>query len=122
MDSIKKKKRYGIRIKKYCAEHEEYVLERLEKGGDTAELLAFHARKILWLQHERLVHLIVVFVFSVLFLFSIGLYIVLLNPHAIILTAVVLAVLGAYIRHYFILENTVQYWYTLFDSIYRQVH
>ena len=122
MDSTKKTARFGIHIKKYCAEHEEYVLGRLENGSDTALLLALHARKILWLQHERLIHLLVVFIFSVLFLFSIVLYLVLLVPAALILTVVVLAVLAAYIRHYFILENKVQYWYTLYDRIYRQLH
>jgi hypothetical protein len=39
------------------------------------------------------------------------------NPLVLILTAVVLALLAAYIRHYFFLENTIQRWYVLSDRI-----
>ena len=122
MNKTRDNARYGIHIKKYCQAHEGHVLRQLETSSADPALLALHARKIGWLQHERLVHLIVVFVFSVLFLFSIGLYLVLLNPFALVLTVIVMAVLGVYIRHYFILENKVQYWYTLFDDIYIQIH
>ena len=113
---------YGIHIKKYCQAHEAHVLECLEKSDVSPALLSLHERKLGWLQHERLIHLIVVFIFSVLFLFSIGLYLYLLNFFSLILVVVVMAVLGVYIRHYFLLENQVQYWYTLFDDISSQIH
>jgi hypothetical protein len=115
------KRRNGVNIKKYCAEHEAYVEIFLDGGDDPAALLALHARKILWLQHERLIHLIVLLLFSVLFLFSVGLYVAVADPLALVLTAVALATVGAYIRHYFILENKVQYWYTLYDEIYSRL-
>ena len=122
MENLKTNTRYGINIKKYCAKHEAYIQMCLDSGKDPAALLALHALKIGWLQHERLVHLIVVFIFSVLFLFSVGLAVASVNPYALILTAVSLALLAAYIRHYFILENKVQYWYTLYDEIYGRLH
>lgn len=110
--------RHGINVKKYCAEHERYIDERLLSGEDLEELLRLHACKLAWLQHERLAHLIVTLLIAFLFLFSIWLFIALANPFVLILIAIVLVLLGAYIRHYFFLENRVQYWYTLYDRIY----
>ncbi len=115
------KRRNGVNIKKYCAAHEAYVEKSLDGGNNPAALLALHARKILWLQHERLIHLIVLLIFAVLFLFSVGLYLAVTGPLTLILTAATLAMLGAYIRHYFILENKVHDWYTLYDEIYSRL-
>jgi hypothetical protein len=109
--------KYGIRVRDWCRAHEAAVKRRLEEGGDFEALLELHGRKLAWLQHERLVHLIVLLIVSVLFLFSIWLFVVLENPLVLILTAAALILLAAYIRHYFFLENTVQRWYTLWDRI-----
>jgi hypothetical protein len=109
--------RYGINMKKYCAAHEAYVKKRLLEGGGLSELLALHDRKLGWAQHERLIHLIVTLIVSVLFLFSVWLFFALTSPYVLILTAAAVSLLGAYIRHYFFLENTVQRWYTLYDRI-----
>lgn len=117
MFTEKSNARHGINIKKYCSEHERYLEKRLSDGDDCQELLRLHELKLRWLQHERLVHLIVTLLISLLFLFSIWLFIALGNPYALILIAVVLVLLGAYIRHYFFLENRVQYWYTMYDRI-----
>lgn len=110
--------RHGINVRKYCAEHEAFIEKRLSGGEDLEELLRLHALKLVWLQHERLVHLIVTLLIAVLFLFTIWLFIALGNPYVLILIAIVFVLLGAYIRHYFFLENRVQYWYRLYDGIY----
>lgn len=112
--------KYGINIRKYCAKHEDYVQERALTAEGLDALLDLHDRKIRWLQHERLVHLIVTLIISILLLFSIYLYIVLDNPMVFVLLAIVLTLLCVYIRHYFFLENKVQYWYTLYDSMYQK--
>ncbi len=117
----KRAARYGLNIKKYFSEHEAYVAEQMDAGCDLKALLALHTRKLQWLQHERLIHLIVVFIFAILFLFLIVLYIALLNLYTLILLSIVLIVLAAYIGHYFILENKVQYWYTLYDEIHSRL-
>jgi hypothetical protein len=109
--------RYGIRIRDYCAEHEAYIQRCLDDGEASGALLQVHRLKIRWLQHERLVHLIVLFIVCVLFLFSVWLFIALGNPFVLILVAAALALLGAYLRHYFFLENKVQYWYALHDRL-----
>ena len=113
--------RTGIKIRPYCAAHEAAVNARLDRGDADEALLRLHSQKIAWLQHERLVHLIVLFIVAVLFLFSVGLFLALLQPLVLILVAVALGLLGAYIRHYFYLENTVQSWYVLYDRIYDKI-
>lgn len=118
---MRKSRRFGISIRKYCREHEAVVTARLESNDELDELLTFHGLKIRWMQHERLIHLIVTLIFTVLFLFSFGLCYTSANPLTLLLLAFVLVFLIAYIRHYFFLENTVQYWYTLYDNIYKQL-
>jgi uncharacterized membrane-anchored protein len=113
-----KRIRYGINMRKYCAAHTAYAEKLLSEGDRLDALLRLHDTKLRWLQHERLIHLIVTFVISILLLFSIWLFVALANPLVLILTATVLGLLAAYIRHYFFLENTVQRWYTLYDRIY----
>jgi hypothetical protein len=122
MEQMKKPAQFGINIKKYCREHEDYIRQCLDAGSVSDALLALHERRLHWLQHERLIHLIVVFIFAILFLFSVVLYIVLPSPYTLVLMTAVAVVLIAYIRHYFILENTTQRWYTLYDRIDRQLH
>ena len=51
--------RYGIGMKKFCRAHEEKLARALAEEGPSRELLALHLEKLRWLQHERLVHLIV---------------------------------------------------------------
>jgi hypothetical protein len=111
------KKRYGIKMKAYCREHEALVRDRLATGAALEELLRLHALKIRWLQHERLVHLIVLVLIAVLFLFTIGLFVALGDLFILALIAVILVLLCFYICHYFFLENTVQRWYALYDEI-----
>ncbi len=112
----------GISIRRICTEHEAYVLRQLESGSDPDAVMKLHATKIAWLQHERLVHLIVTLIFTVLFLFSIWLFLSVTGSLTLALVALVLIVLAVYIHHYFYLENTVQAWYTLYDRLYHQLY
>lgn len=121
MDEEKTGTGFGIHLRDYCAAHEDFVSVSLEGEGDFHALLLEHERRIHWLQHERLVHLIVTAIVSVLFLFLIWLFIVLESQLVIILIVVVLVLLVMYIRHYFFLENTVQAWYKLYDRIYSKL-
>lgn len=121
MDRERDTARYGINMKKYVAAHTAHIERRLSQDDRLDELLRLHERKLLWLQHERLVHLIVTGIISIVFLFSIWLFLVLTQPLVLLLTAIVIVLLGAYIRHYFFLENTVQRWYVLYDRIYEKL-
>ena len=103
--------RFGINMKQFCREHEARVTA--EKA--TPELLEEHLRMIAWVQHERLVHLIVTVMVVLCELFTVDL--VLLHSELGIVPAVIMlglaVLLGFYFWHYFFLENTVQRWYRI---------
>ena len=106
---------FGINIKQWCREHEKMV----SSAVPSEELLREHEKKIVWLQHERLVHLIVTFMVVLVELFSV--YVTLVYPEFGVLPAIITAVLaillGFYFWHYFFLENTVQRWYKLAEEM-----
>ena len=112
---MKRNDKYGINMKQWCREHEAAVTAALENGEVTEELLEKHHKMIGYIQHERLVHLIVTVMVVVGELFVVGL--VLLHPELGIWPAVfmlaVAVLLGFYFYHYFFLENAVQRWYRI---------
>ena len=111
--------KYGINMKKFCKAHEAAVTKDLADRGPSRALLDLHLEKLRWLQHERLVHLIVLVMTAMAELFVVDL--ALLHPETGPWSAVFmlgLAVLLAfYFAHYFFLENTVQHWYRISDEI-----
>ena len=113
------KDQFGINMKKYCHAHEEAVADAISKDQVTEQLFCEHKEKIAWLQHERLVHLIVTVMVVFVELSVVGL--VLLHPEFGIVPALLMLglaiLLGFYFFHYFFLENTVQRWYKLADEI-----
>lgn len=81
-------------------------------------MLDKHLIKIGWLQHERLVHLLVTMLFALILIILTG--ILLMTPPTLpllILTGLMAVILAAYVIHYFQLENCVQRWYKLADDI-----
>ena len=109
---------YGIKMKEFCREHEAWLTAELAKKGPSQELLDIHLEKLRWLQHERLVHLIVMCVTIACELVSLCLsFIVFKTWVSLAVTLVILIVLFFYIFHYFFLENTTQHWYRLAEEI-----
>lgn len=104
----------------YMKDHENYVKEVLEKNPDAEklrELLAYHDKQIKWMQHERLVHLMVM-LFVCLFTMMIFGFAVIRPSLSVILLFVILLILSAaYLLHYFRLENGVQKWYLISGEI-----
>lgn len=104
------------RVKEYIKQID--VLIRTEdKNINYEEEVKKHLVQISFFQHERLIHLLVTILFAILtiaiFLYnmalpSIGMFI--LNLAFIIL-------LIPYIKHYFFLENSVQYMYKQYDML-----
>ena len=112
----------GINVRKWCLTHEAYIDEKLAGELSAEELsgiIKLHEKRLSWLMHERLIHLIVLFITVILVLFSMAL--ILLVPDTIcaslpmFLITFILAVF--YVRHYFFLENTVQHWYEMDEAI-----
>ena len=131
-----KQDKYGINMRTWCRDHEEQVQNHLLsfRGAKEAqaslhtveeplltpeELLRLHRTKIQYLQHERLIHLIVLVmtVFGELFTVALVLALPETVPYSLIAMYGVLILLAFYFRHYFLLENTVQHWYRLDDEI-----
>ena len=112
---MKRNEKFGINMKKWCEEHEAFLAS--QEPSD--ELLDLHLAKIHMLQHERLVHLIVTFLVSLVELFVISL--VILHPELGIWPAAAMlgfaVLLIFYFSHYFFLENTVQKWYRIADDL-----
>lgn len=107
--------RFGINVKRYCREHE----AALRDGNISLEQ---HLEKLRWLQHERLVHLIVVVMVVVVELFTVDLAVLHpeTNPLAGVVMLVLAVLLGFYFYHYLFLENTIQHWYKLADRLRQQ--
>lgn len=77
--------------------------------------------KIGFLQHERLVHLIVTALIAVLLFISIAAYV--LDGGLVLLPVIILLICleVPYIAHYYFLENTCQELYTVYDAICRKI-
>ena len=114
--------RFGINVKQFCREHEARVTAAMEAGETTPKLLEEHLRMIAWVQHERLVHLIVTVMVVLCELFTVDL--VLLHPELGIVPALIMlglaVLLGFYFWQTFFLENTVQRWYRIAEEMQRQ--
>lgn len=104
----------------YMKRHERYVRDILKAGSDRqtlAGLLARHETQIIWMQHERLAHLITMLFVCLFFLLSFGWTITHFAAPYIALTTLLMILASAYVIHYFRLENGVQAWYRLSDEI-----
>ncbi len=104
----------------YMKKHERYVRETLENNPDVEklrELLAYHNQQIQWMQHERLVHLIVMLFVCLFTLIIFGFTVIHISLPLIILFVILLGLSIAYIIHYFRLENNVQKWYLISNQI-----
>lgn len=114
--------RFGINMKKWCHDHETVVYEAIARGQVTDELIKKHRDKLVWLQHERLVHLIVTVMTVLCEMFLLDL--VLLHPDLGLGPTIAMlgfaVLLGFYFYHYFFLENTVQRWYKIADEMSRK--
>lgn len=104
----------------YMKKHELYVLEILENNPDKEklrDLLAYHDKQIQWMQHERLVHLIVMLFICFFTLLAFGFSVINTSMASMILCAILLTLSLAYIVHYYRLENGVQRWYLISNKI-----
>ena len=111
--------KYGINMRKWCDEHENKIRAALESGAAPSKILIWHEKKLAWLQHERLVHLLVLIMTVIIELFAIGImfFATWTYPVSMIVMYGILVLLGFYFRHYFFLENRVQHWYKIADAL-----
>ncbi|MBN1365351.1 MAG: hypothetical protein JW976_11145 [Syntrophaceae bacterium] len=108
----------------YMKKHESYVKEMLEKNSNNEklrEIFAYHDKQIQWMQHERLVHLIVMLFVCLFTLIIFGFAVIYTSVLFIVLFVILLVLSVAYIIHYFRLENGVQKWYLISNEIRRRL-
>lgn len=103
----------------------EEMSRKIGAAKDRTELRTYHAQRVSEFQHERLVHLLVMFFFGGLTLAFIGVFIwmltlgiMILSVLAGLLAAIVLVTELFYVGYYYRLENGVQRLYQLTDRLY----
>ena len=92
-------------------------LEKCDNADELDEILREHLCKIEFMQHERIVHFLVTFMFAVVLCIFMSVLIFSQNIFVLILVTIILVLLGFYIKHYYFLENTVQKMYVVYDEI-----
>lgn len=107
---------------KYMQEHEKYIRRVLDSNAeqDFDSLKEYHRDQISFMQHERLVHLLVTLAFA---LFMLASYIagIIYESRWLIGIGILISILEIfYIVHYYRLENGVQRWYSLYNEIYKK--
>lgn len=104
-------------MKKYFSEYIAFIAAALENSGtDLEQLRSEMLVKIGFMQHERLVHLLVTILFALLMFMSLIAFFVSESIGMLAAAALMLALLIPYISHYYFLENGVQKLYALYDK------
>ena len=99
-------------VTEFIKEHKEI----LKQDRRDEEFLKYHLTQIRFLQHERLVHLIVMLFVIFCMLTFIALFLF-LDIFLFLIIAVLLLILTVfYIFHYYKLENTVIEWYFIYNE------
>lgn len=105
-------------MKKYFSAYIQYVLDMLEdESTDFKKLEQEMLIKISFMQHERLIHLLVTILFAVLLFLSLIIFFISDMFAMLLVTLLMLALLIPYIAHYFFLENGVQKLYAIYDTV-----
>ncbi len=104
----------------YLKRHEAFIGRALLAGldpDDAAALGELHARQLAYLQHERLIHLLVTLAIALFWLLTIGFVTTHESLAGLAVFGCLLLLLVAYLVHYFRLENGVQRLYLLANRI-----
>ena len=91
---------------------------KLESKVNLEELLDYYAQQIKWIQHERLIHLMITLFTGSLFLIFAVAMLILKSVVIDILFITFTTLTVFYVIHYIRLENSVQRWYVLYDKLY----
>ncbi|HEX2946965.1 MAG TPA: hypothetical protein VHT96_13545 [Clostridia bacterium] len=104
---------------RYLMDHENRILYYIRSGNvqDWNIFRDYYKTQIGFIQHERLIHLIVTITFTFLMLVAYGITVFYAFWMVILLDIALTALVVLYIFHYYRLENGVQRWYGLYDQI-----
>lgn len=104
---------------KYLQMHERRMLELLDSdiGQDWESIRSYHMAQIGFMQHERLVHLIVMLAVTLFMLGAYTLSAIYPGPLTLALDILLTLLELFYLIHYYRLENGVQRWYGIYNRI-----
>lgn len=104
------------RIRQYMA-YIDNLLDTQDEGINWEEEIQKHLVQIAFFAHERLIHLIVTVTFAILtvmaFLYTIDNF----SVSMVLLIFALMCLMVPYIKHYFLLENSVQDMYEQYDKM-----
>ena len=106
-------------MKKSISDYIKEIDEKINNSADLNKLKEEHLIKISFYQHERLIHLLVTLFYAVFMFLTIILSYY--NPLGLIIVLILMIFLIFYVRHYFYLENHVQYMYKQYDRIIEKI-
>ncbi len=108
-------------MKNYIKEHNLWIEDLKNIIANEQPLpdhaLEFHKMKVDYLQHERLIHLLVMMMTIALTVAFFMLSLFMSQPLIYVLLAIFIILSLFYIRYYYLLENTVQEWYRITEMI-----
>lgn len=105
---------------KYLTNYMSYISDRLDKActyAETDDILAEHKDKILFMQHERIVHFLVTMMFALILVIFVSVQFFTDSIGILLLIIMLIVLMVFYIKHYYFLENTVQKMYVIYDEI-----
>lgn len=104
---------------KYLQAHEKRMLELLASVDDQdwESIRSYHLIQTGFMQHERLVHLIVTLAFAFVMLGAYTISAVYPGAGTIALDVILTVLEIFYLVHYYRLENGVQRWYVIYNRI-----
>ena len=102
-------------MKKYLYDYIKNIDSLIKEGNITNEIIENHLIKIGFFQHERLIHLLVTLTYAIALLLLC--FLVVTYPLLYIAIIIVTIFLIFYVKHYFHLENGVQYLYKQYDQL-----
>ncbi len=102
-------------MRKYLNDYINEIDDKIKTKNITEKDIKDHLIKIKFFQHERLIHLLVTLFYGLFLFLSTMIFTII--PLFLIILYIVLIILIFYVRHYFFLENGVQYLYKQYDEM-----
>lgn len=102
---------------KYLKDYVKYIdgILNSNKKSDLDDIIKEHLIKIQFFQHERLIHLLVTLFYGI---FTLTMFAFInVNVLFVIPALILMIMLLFYVKHYFLLENCVQYLYKQYDMM-----
>ena len=102
-------------MREYLGNYIKEIDKKIEEKNITEKDIENHLIKIEFFQHERLIHLLVTLAYGIFLFLSVLIFTQ--TWIFVIVIYIALIFLLFYVRHYFFLENNVQYLYKQYDKM-----